>query len=126
MYPMKRIEYAIEYVKDKLIDQNGVIKIVNEENYKPLLKEGAAFLSGMIQRQLKKVLIENNLLYWAAENSNAKKLDEECDPFSFLTLDILVVYIKAIILKDSGSHKNMKYLYCSSNNSPVKGMYYQL
>ncbi|ETN98183.1 hypothetical protein RFI_39329 [Reticulomyxa filosa] len=63
---MEMIEYAIEYVKGKLIDQNIVIKIVNEENYKSLLEEGAAFLLEMIQKQLKEVLIENNLLYWAA------------------------------------------------------------
>ncbi|ETO01104.1 hypothetical protein RFI_36336, partial [Reticulomyxa filosa] len=32
MYPMKRIEYAIDYVKDKLIDQN--------DGYETLLEEG--------------------------------------------------------------------------------------
>ncbi|ETO33960.1 hypothetical protein RFI_03136 [Reticulomyxa filosa] len=55
---------------------------------------GATFLLGMSQKQLKEILIENNLLYWAAgrsiilikaENSNVKKFDEGWDPFSFLT-----------------------------------------
>ncbi|ETO35014.1 hypothetical protein RFI_02059 [Reticulomyxa filosa] len=49
---MKRIEYAIDYVKDKLIDQNG----------EKLLEEGATFLLGMNQKQLKEILIKNNLL----------------------------------------------------------------
>ncbi|ETO14848.1 hypothetical protein RFI_22520, partial [Reticulomyxa filosa] len=31
IYPMERIRYAIDYVKDKLIDQNGVIKIIDED-----------------------------------------------------------------------------------------------
>ncbi|ETO34686.1 PBS lyase HEAT domain protein repeat-containing protein, partial [Reticulomyxa filosa] len=58
MYPMKRIEYAIDYVKDKLIDKDGVIKIIDEES--------ATFLLGVGQKQLKEILIKNNLLYWAA------------------------------------------------------------
>ncbi|ETN99676.1 hypothetical protein RFI_37794 [Reticulomyxa filosa] len=62
MYPMERIEYAIDYVKDKLIDQNGVIKIIDEESYEILLEEGATFLLGMTQKQLKEILIKNNLL----------------------------------------------------------------
>ncbi|ETN97492.1 hypothetical protein RFI_40037, partial [Reticulomyxa filosa] len=46
IYPRKRIEYVIDYVKDKLIDQNGVIKIVDEKSYETLLEEGATFLLG--------------------------------------------------------------------------------
>ncbi|ETO15232.1 hypothetical protein RFI_22130, partial [Reticulomyxa filosa] len=74
MYLMERIKYANEYVKDKLIDQ---------------------------MKQLKEVLIENNLLYWAAgrsiilikaENSNAKKFGEEWDLFSFLTFRIFLLF----------------------------------
>ncbi|ETO00604.1 ankyrin 2,3/unc44, partial [Reticulomyxa filosa] len=58
MYPIKRIEYAIDYVKDKLIDKDGVIKMIDEES--------ATFLLGVGQEQLKGILIKNNLLYWAA------------------------------------------------------------
>ncbi|ETO07648.1 hypothetical protein RFI_29743, partial [Reticulomyxa filosa] len=69
IYPMKRIEYAIDYVKDKLIDKDGVIKIIDEENYEILLEEGATFLLGMNQKQLKEILTKNNLLYWAARRN---------------------------------------------------------
>ncbi|ETO03469.1 26S proteasome non-ATPase regulatory subunit, partial [Reticulomyxa filosa] len=62
----KEIEYTMDYVKDKSIDQNGVAKIVDEESYGTLLEEGATFLLGMSQKQLKDMLIKNNLLYWAA------------------------------------------------------------
>ncbi|ETO12507.1 hypothetical protein RFI_24868 [Reticulomyxa filosa] len=85
MYPMKRIKYAIDYVKDKSIDQN----------------EGATFLLGVSQAQLKDMLIKNHLLYWAAglniisikaENSSKKKFDEGWDPFSFLTFRIFLLF----------------------------------
>ncbi|ETO01852.1 hypothetical protein RFI_35587, partial [Reticulomyxa filosa] len=46
MYPMKKIEYAIDYIKDKLIDKDGVIKVIDEESYETLLEEGATFLLG--------------------------------------------------------------------------------
>ncbi|ETN98221.1 hypothetical protein RFI_39289 [Reticulomyxa filosa] len=92
MYPMKRIEYAIDYVKDKLIDEDGVIKIIGEENYETLLEEGATFLLGMDQKQLKEILTKNNLLYWAArrniisieaENSIKKNLMKDGIYFHF-------------------------------------------
>ncbi|ETO15172.1 hypothetical protein RFI_22192 [Reticulomyxa filosa] len=49
MYPMKRIEYAIDYVKDKLIDKDGVIRNNDEESYETLLKEGATPLLGVVR-----------------------------------------------------------------------------
>ncbi|ETO02723.1 hypothetical protein RFI_34690, partial [Reticulomyxa filosa] len=84
MYPMKRIKYAIDYVKDKLIDKDGVIKVIDEESYETLLKEGATFLLGMGQKQLKDMLIKNNLLYWAAG----------WDSFSFLTFLLFEVCVR--------------------------------
>ncbi|ETO00137.1 hypothetical protein RFI_37322, partial [Reticulomyxa filosa] len=101
MYPMERIEYAIDYVKDKLIDQNGVVKIIAEERYEKFLEEGATFLLGMNQTQLKETLTKNNLLYWAAgrniisiraENSNSKKFDKGWDPFLFLPFRIFLLF----------------------------------
>ncbi|ETN99919.1 hypothetical protein RFI_37548, partial [Reticulomyxa filosa] len=112
MYPMKRIEYAIDYIKDKLIDQNGVIKIIDEESYETLLEEGATFLLGMSQKQLKEILIKNNLLYWAAgrsiilikaENSNVKKFDEGWDLFSFLIFRIFLLFEICIGLRQEGT-----------------------
>ncbi|ETN98622.1 hypothetical protein RFI_38870, partial [Reticulomyxa filosa] len=111
MYPMKRIEYAIDYAKDKLIDQNGVMKIIDEESYETLLEEGAIFLLGLSQKQLKKKLIEYNLLYWAAgqniisirrENSNQKMFDEGWDPFSFLAFRIFLLFEVCVRLKREG------------------------
>ncbi|ETO07401.1 hypothetical protein RFI_29989 [Reticulomyxa filosa] len=63
IYPIKRIEHAIDYVKDKLIDENGIIKIIDEKNYSTLLQEGAIFLLGINQKELQDNLIKNDLLY---------------------------------------------------------------
>ncbi|ETO03010.1 hypothetical protein RFI_34400 [Reticulomyxa filosa] len=63
-------------------------------------------------KQLKKVLIENNLLYWAAgrsiilikaKNSNVKKFDEGCDSFSFLTFRIFLLFEICIGLRQVGT-----------------------
>ncbi|ETO01294.1 hypothetical protein RFI_36146, partial [Reticulomyxa filosa] len=62
-------------------------------------------------KQLKEVLIENNLLYWAAgrniilikaENSNVKKFDEGWDSCSFLTFRIFLLFEICIGLKQEG------------------------
>ncbi|ETN98129.1 hypothetical protein RFI_39388, partial [Reticulomyxa filosa] len=100
MYPMKRIEYAIDYVKDKLIDKNGVIKMIDDESYETLLEEGATFLLGANQTELKETLTKNNLLYWAAgrnvtsmniENSIKKKFDEGWYTMPFLIFRIFLL-----------------------------------
>ncbi|ETO36172.1 hypothetical protein RFI_00890, partial [Reticulomyxa filosa] len=75
-YPMKQIEYVIDYVKDKLIDEDGVSKVIDEENCQTLLIEGASFLLGMNQEELQKMLINENLLYWAASR-NVKSIEVE-------------------------------------------------
>ncbi|ETO34001.1 hypothetical protein RFI_03095, partial [Reticulomyxa filosa] len=46
-------EYLDAMEMYKLIDQNGVIKIIDEESYEVLLEEGSIFLLGIIQKQLK-------------------------------------------------------------------------
>ncbi|ETO02854.1 hypothetical protein RFI_34559 [Reticulomyxa filosa] len=66
MYPMKRIGYTIDYVKDKLIDQNGVTKRIDEERVmKHYWKNVQHSYWGVNQRELKEILIKNNLLYWS-------------------------------------------------------------
>ncbi|ETO00020.1 hypothetical protein RFI_37439, partial [Reticulomyxa filosa] len=49
----KLIEYAMDYVKDKLVDENGIIKSIDGESYEILLQEGANFLLGVSQNNLK-------------------------------------------------------------------------
>ncbi|ETO10968.1 hypothetical protein RFI_26407, partial [Reticulomyxa filosa] len=111
MDPMKRIEYTIDYVKDKLMDQNGITKSIDEESYETLLEEGATFLLGVNQKQLKDILIKNNLLYWAAgrnvasmnvENSIKKRFDEGWDPFSFLIFRIFLLFGICVRIKREG------------------------
>ncbi|ETO01628.1 hypothetical protein RFI_35812, partial [Reticulomyxa filosa] len=111
IYPIKRIEYAIDCVKDKLIDQNGVIKIIDEKSYEILLEEGATLLLGVSQKQLKETLIKNNVLYWAAgrnvvsmnvETSIKKKFDEGWDSFSFLIFRIFLLFETCVRLKREG------------------------
>ncbi|ETO01185.1 hypothetical protein RFI_36255, partial [Reticulomyxa filosa] len=59
-------------------------------------------------KQLKDMLIKNNLLYWAAgrniisikaENSNKKKFDKGWDPFSFLTFRIFLLFEICVRIK---------------------------
>ncbi|ETN99956.1 hypothetical protein RFI_37511, partial [Reticulomyxa filosa] len=90
IYPMERIKYTIDYIKDKLIDKDGVIKMVDEENYEKLWEEGVTFLLRVNQTELKEILIKDNLLYWAAGRNNSikKKFDEGWDQFSFLIFRI--------------------------------------
>ncbi|ETO02015.1 hypothetical protein RFI_35424, partial [Reticulomyxa filosa] len=99
------------YVKDKLIDKDGVIKIVDEESEK-LLEEGATFLLGVHQTELKEILIKNNLLYCAAgrnvtsiniENSIKKKFDEGWYPMLFLTFRIFLLFEICIGLSQKGT-----------------------
>ncbi|ETO02632.1 hypothetical protein RFI_34786, partial [Reticulomyxa filosa] len=69
IYPMKQIEYAIDYVKDKLIDEGGVSKVIDNTSYETLLLEGATFLLGENQKGLKDILVNKNLLYWGASRN---------------------------------------------------------
>ncbi|ETN98113.1 hypothetical protein RFI_39404 [Reticulomyxa filosa] len=111
IYPMKRIEYAIDYVKDKLIDKNGIIKVIDEESYETLLQEGATFLLGVSQKELKETLIKNNLLYWAAgrnivsiktENANQRIFDEGWYPLPFLINRIFLLFEICVRMKREG------------------------
>ncbi|ETO32695.1 hypothetical protein RFI_04415 [Reticulomyxa filosa] len=51
MYPMKRIKYAIDYVKDKLIDKDGEIKSIDEKSYEKLLEKDATILLERIKKK---------------------------------------------------------------------------
>ncbi|ETO02502.1 hypothetical protein RFI_34930, partial [Reticulomyxa filosa] len=108
VYPMEQIEYAIDYVKDKLIDENGVKKDIDEKNYEILLQEGAAFLLGETQKNLEEILHENNSLYWAAsrdiksiefEESKEKRFDEGWYPSQFLIYRIFLLFEICVRLK---------------------------
>ncbi|ETO02859.1 hypothetical protein RFI_34554, partial [Reticulomyxa filosa] len=110
IYPMKRIEYAIDYVKDKLIDKDGIIKSIDEESYETLLEEGATFLLGVSQNDLKETVIKSSLLYWAAsrsvkaieaENTN-KRFDKGWDPLQFLIIRIFLLFEICVRLKREG------------------------
>ncbi|ETN97489.1 hypothetical protein RFI_40040, partial [Reticulomyxa filosa] len=61
IYPMKQIEYAINYVKDKLIDEDGVSKVIDETSYETSLVEGATFLLGENQKGLKDLMASNSI-----------------------------------------------------------------
>ncbi|ETN99814.1 hypothetical protein RFI_37653, partial [Reticulomyxa filosa] len=87
MYSMERIEYAI--------DQNGVIKNIDEESYETLLEEGATFLLGVSQKQLKETLIKN-------KNSIKKKFDEGWYPTPFLIFRIFLLFEICVRLKREG------------------------
>ncbi|ETO29856.1 hypothetical protein RFI_07265 [Reticulomyxa filosa] len=113
MYPMKQIEYSIDYVKDKLIDGDGVTKVVDEESYEILLQEGASFLLGINQKDLQEILINGSSLYWAArrnikaiefENSNQKRFDEGWDPRRFLICRIFLLFEICVRLKREGKN----------------------
>ncbi|ETO17843.1 NTPase [Reticulomyxa filosa] len=107
MYPLKRIEYAIDYVKDKIIDA------INDESYETLLQEGATFLLGVNEKELKETLIQNNLLYWAAgrnvvsitaENSIKRKFDKGWAPVPFLINRIFLLFEVCVQMKREGRH----------------------
>ncbi|ETO20144.1 hypothetical protein RFI_17077 [Reticulomyxa filosa] len=108
VYPMEQIEYAIDYVKDKLIDEDGIEKDINEKDYEILLQEGAAFLLGETQKNLEEILHENNSLYWAAsrdiksikfERSKKKRFDEGWHPSLFLKYRIFLLFEICVRLK---------------------------
>ncbi|ETO11587.1 hypothetical protein RFI_25789, partial [Reticulomyxa filosa] len=111
IYPMKRIEYAMDYVKDKLVDEEGITKSIDEENYETLLQEGVTSLLGVSQNDLKETVIKSNLLYWAAsrnvkaieaENTNKKRFDEGWYPLPFLITRIFLLFEICIRLKREG------------------------
>ncbi|ETO03668.1 NTPase, partial [Reticulomyxa filosa] len=93
IYPMKRIEYAIDYVKDKLVDEEGIIKSIDEESYETLLQEGATFLLGLNQKDLKETVIK------IAENANKKRFDEGWYPLPFLITRIFLLFEICVRLK---------------------------
>ncbi|ETO14619.1 hypothetical protein RFI_22749 [Reticulomyxa filosa] len=103
-YPMKQIEYAIDYVKDKLIDEDGVSKVIDTEVH--------LFLLGMNQKELKEILIDDNLLYWATgrnvvfmknENLNRKRFDEGWYVMTFLRYRIFLLFEICVELKREGT-----------------------
>ncbi|ETO06862.1 hypothetical protein RFI_30534 [Reticulomyxa filosa] len=107
-FPMKQIEYAIDYVKDKLIDEDGVSKVVDAESYEILLQEGATFLLGVSQTELQKMLINDNLFYWAVgrnivfiknENLDQKRFDEGWLVMTFLMYRIFLLFEICVRLK---------------------------
>ncbi|ETO30954.1 hypothetical protein RFI_06165 [Reticulomyxa filosa] len=94
-YPMKQIEYAIDYVKDKLIDEDGVKKKNNTKTYGILLLEGAAFLLGKNPKNLEEVLDKHNL-------SKKERSNEGWCPSQFLIYRIFSLFKLCIQLKWRG------------------------
>ncbi|ETO14922.1 NTPase [Reticulomyxa filosa] len=110
IFPMRQIEYAIDYVKDRLME-SYVGQSINLEDYKTLMQEGASFLLGVHQGQLQKMLINCNLHYWATarnvtliktENSNKKRFDEGWYPIQFLRYRIFLLFEICVRLKREG------------------------
>ncbi|ETO31318.1 hypothetical protein RFI_05806 [Reticulomyxa filosa] len=111
IYPIKQIGYAIDYVKDKVIDRAGTVKSDNKESYETLLQEGATFLLGVDQRELQKALVENNFLFGTvdqdikaieSENSNQRK-SNEWHPLPFLIKRIFLLFKICVRLKPKGT-----------------------
>ncbi|ETO05574.1 hypothetical protein RFI_31820 [Reticulomyxa filosa] len=108
IYPMKRIEYAIDYEKNQLTNEDGVIKDTDEKNYATILQRGAAFLLGTKQKDLQDTLIDSYDLYSEArknvkaiilENSKQKRYDKGWDPLPFLTTRIFLLFEICVRLK---------------------------
>ncbi|ETN97100.1 hypothetical protein RFI_40431, partial [Reticulomyxa filosa] len=109
IYPMKQIEYAIDYVKDKLIDEDGVSKVIDDTS--------ATFLLGKNQKGLKGILMNKNLLYWGAsrnvefikpENCKKQRFDKGWHPIPFLALRIFLLFEICVRLKRDGrSHPEL-------------------
>ncbi|ETO03428.1 hypothetical protein RFI_33979 [Reticulomyxa filosa] len=108
IHPMKQIEYTIDYVKDKLIDEYGLSKVIDDKSYETLLLEGAAFLLGENQTELKDLLINNSLLYWGAsrniiyikpEDCKKQRFDEGWHPIPFLAFRIFLLFEICVRLK---------------------------
>ncbi|ETO34401.1 hypothetical protein RFI_02694 [Reticulomyxa filosa] len=114
IYPMEQIEYAIDYVKDRLT------RVADDKSYKTLLQEGAGFLLGENQKELQETLTNNNLLYWSAsrnvsliesEKSQKKKkkkkrADEEWQITPFLILRIFLLFETCVRLKRNEKRNN--------------------
>ncbi|ETO03429.1 hypothetical protein RFI_33980, partial [Reticulomyxa filosa] len=108
IYPMKQIKYAIDYVKDKSTDEDGVSKAIDEISYQTLLIEGATFLLGENQTGLKDLLINNSLLYLGAsrniiyikpEDCKKQRFDEGWHPIPFLAFRIFLLFEICVRLK---------------------------
>ncbi|ETO07733.1 hypothetical protein RFI_29658 [Reticulomyxa filosa] len=113
IFPMKQIEYATDYVKDKLIDEDGVSKVIDADSYQTLLIEGASFLLGMNQKELKEMLINDNLFYWAIgrnvksiepENLNPRRFDSGWHVTKFLRYRIFLLFEICVRLKRDGKY----------------------
>ncbi|ETO05326.1 hypothetical protein RFI_32072 [Reticulomyxa filosa] len=111
IYPMNQIEYAIDYVKDKLVNEDGVRKFIDDESYQTLLQEGATFLLGVNFGQLQQLLTNNSQFYWAtrqnilsikAENSDRKEFDEGWYVKEFLEYRIFLLFEICVRLKREG------------------------
>ncbi|ETO05613.1 hypothetical protein RFI_31785 [Reticulomyxa filosa] len=94
---MERIKYAIDYVKDKLIDQNDVLKMIDKESYETLLEE-----------ELKEILIKNHLLKF-----NLKKFDDGWYPMPFLIFRIFLLFEICTVLRQEGTSQ-MRLSKCST------------
>ncbi|ETO33283.1 hypothetical protein RFI_03825 [Reticulomyxa filosa] len=80
---------------------NDIIKLINEREYETLLQGGATFSLRISQDNLKEIIINNNLLYWAAsrnvmiivdENTNKKRFDEGWYLLPFLITRIFLLF----------------------------------
>ncbi|ETO12137.1 hypothetical protein RFI_25240 [Reticulomyxa filosa] len=101
MYPIKRIEYAIDYGKN---NENDITQIIDEEGYETLLEESAAFLLGVNQTELKEILIKNNLLYWAASRNIIRIKDEGWYSMTFLIFRIFLLFEICVNLRKEERH----------------------
>ncbi|ETO02529.1 phosphorylase [Reticulomyxa filosa] len=104
-FPMKQIEYAIDYVKDKLIDEDD--QTSNDESDEKLLQEGASFLLGMSPTQLQEGL-DSNSVYWtntqsieSIKHNNTNK--KQWDPIPFLIYRIFLLFEICVKLKQQGT-----------------------
>ncbi|ETN98689.1 hypothetical protein RFI_38803, partial [Reticulomyxa filosa] len=111
VYSRKQIEYAIDYVKDKLIDGGGISKAIDTKSYESFLQEGATFLLGVNQTNLHKILIDNNLFYWTVgrnivsiqtKSGEEKRFDGGWFATAFLMYRIFLLFEICVQLKREG------------------------
>ncbi|ETO04566.1 hypothetical protein RFI_32831, partial [Reticulomyxa filosa] len=95
VYSRKQIEYAIDYVKDKLIDGGGISKAIDTKSYESFLQEGATFLLGVNQTDLHKILIDNNF-------GKEKRFDGGWFATAFLMYRIFLLFEICVQLKREG------------------------
>ncbi|ETO33882.1 hypothetical protein RFI_03214 [Reticulomyxa filosa] len=116
IYPMKQIEYAIGHVNDKSLNEDGTSKFINTDNHQTLLLEGASFLLGMDQNELRKMLIIDYIFYWAVsrnvvsikpEYSNQKRYNGELRVRTFLKYRIFLLFEICVGLKQE-RNRNIK------------------